>query len=101
MLASGLQRKLERRQGGANQRLVRTGANAGHIAAPLAGRPLTERALATDWNRPEEDAAGAMSRIARVVAPGLPHLITRRRNRRQATFFCAEDYQACIDLMRE
>jgi putative transposase len=42
-----------------------------------------------------------MARIARVVAPGLPHHITQRGNRRQETFFCAEDYQAYIDLMRE
>jgi putative transposase len=42
-----------------------------------------------------------MARIARVVAPGLPHHITQRGNRRQETFFCAEDYQAYIDLIRE
>jgi putative transposase len=42
-----------------------------------------------------------MARIARVVAPGLPHHITQRGNRRQATFFCAEDYQVYIDLVRE
>jgi putative transposase len=42
-----------------------------------------------------------MARIARVVAPGLPHHITQRGNRRQATFFCAEDYHAYIELMRE
>jgi putative transposase len=29
-----------------------------------------------------------MARIARVVAPGLPHYVTRRGNRRQQTFFC-------------
>ena len=28
-----------------------------------------------------------MARIARVVAPGLPHHITQRENRRQPTFF--------------
>jgi len=42
-----------------------------------------------------------MARIARVVAPGIPHHITQRGNRRQETFFCAEDYQAYIGLMRE
>jgi putative transposase len=42
-----------------------------------------------------------MARIARVVGPGLPHHITQRGNRRQETFFCAEDYQAYIGLMRE
>lgn len=40
-----------------------------------------------------------MARIARVVAPGLPHHITQRRNRRQQTFFSDHDYQAYIDLM--
>lgn len=33
-----------------------------------------------------------MVRLARVVAPGIPHHITQRGNRRQETFFCAEDY---------
>lgn len=32
-----------------------------------------------------------MARIARAVAPGIPHHVTERGNRRQATFFCAED----------
>ena len=34
-----------------------------------------------------------MPRIARVVAPGIPHHITRRGNRRQKTFFCEGDYK--------
>ena len=42
-----------------------------------------------------------MARIARVVGPGIPHHVTQRGNRRQETFFCAEDYQAYIGLMRE
>lgn len=42
-----------------------------------------------------------MARIARVVAPGLPHHITQRGNRRQRTFFCDEDYAVYLDLMRE
>ena len=42
-----------------------------------------------------------MARIARVVGPGIPHHVTQRGNRRQETFLCAEDYQACIYLMRE
>ena len=42
-----------------------------------------------------------MARIARVVGPGIPHHITQRGNRRQETFFGAEDYQAYIELMRE
>ena len=40
-----------------------------------------------------------MARIARVIAPGYPHHITQRGNRRQKTFFCDEDYLAYIDLM--
>ena len=42
-----------------------------------------------------------MVRLARVVAPGIPHHITQRGNRRQETFFCAEDYQAYLALMGE
>ena len=33
-----------------------------------------------------------MARLARVVAPGLPHHVTQRGNRRQKTFFNAGDY---------
>ena len=33
-----------------------------------------------------------MARIARIVAPGLPHHVTQRGNRRQATFFTEDDY---------
>ena len=39
--------------------------------------------------------------MARVVIPGAPHHVTQRGNRRQATFFCDEDYVAYLDLMRE
>jgi putative transposase len=42
-----------------------------------------------------------MPRIARVVAPGFPHHVTQRGNRRQQTFFCDDDYRAYIDLMAE
>jgi len=42
-----------------------------------------------------------MARIARVIAPGIPHHITQRGNRRQQTFFCDDDYSAYIDLMAE
>jgi len=42
-----------------------------------------------------------MGRIARVVLEGMPHHITQRGNRRQATFFSDDDYQAYIDLMAE
>ncbi|HXN05700.1 MAG TPA: transposase [Nitrospiria bacterium] len=42
-----------------------------------------------------------MARIARVVAPGFPHHITQRGNRRQQTFFNEEDYHRYIRLMAE
>jgi len=42
-----------------------------------------------------------MARIARVVAPGIPHHVTQRGNRRQATFFCPDDYQAYKTLMAQ
>jgi putative transposase len=42
-----------------------------------------------------------MARLARVVAPGLPHHITERGNRRQPTFFRDEDYQYYLELMAE
>jgi len=42
-----------------------------------------------------------MARIARVVAPGYPHHITQRGNRRQQTFFADDDYKASIELMAE
>ena len=51
-----------------------------------------------------------MPRIARIVAPGLPHhppspagygvtSITQRGNRRMQTFFCDEDYQEYLTLL--
>lgn len=40
-----------------------------------------------------------MARVARVVAPGLPHHVTQRGNRRQATFFGDADYEEYIRLM--
>jgi hypothetical protein len=42
-----------------------------------------------------------MARLARVVIPGVPHHVTQRGNRRQATFFSDEDYEAYLDLMAE
>ncbi len=42
-----------------------------------------------------------MARIARVVAPGIPHHLTQRGNRRQPTFFDADDYRAYRVLMGE
>ena len=43
----------------------------------------------------------SMARLARVIAPGFPHHITQRGNRRQQTFFSDADYNAYIDLMAE
>jgi putative transposase len=42
-----------------------------------------------------------MARMARAVAPGLPHYVTQRGNRRQQTFFNEEDYQSYLELMSE
>jgi len=42
-----------------------------------------------------------MARLARVIAPGLPHHVTQRGNRRLQTFFCDEDYQCYVDLMAQ
>ena len=40
-----------------------------------------------------------MARRGRVVAPGYPHHVTQRGNRRQKTFFCEADYRAYRGLM--
>ena len=40
-----------------------------------------------------------MARLARVIAPGMPHHVTQRGNRRQQTFFGEEDYQHCLELI--
>jgi len=42
-----------------------------------------------------------MARMARVVAPGLPHHITQRGNRRMETFFAEADYREYLYLMAE
>jgi putative transposase len=42
-----------------------------------------------------------MARIARVIAPGIPHHITQRGNRRQKTFFLDDDYRLYLNLMAE
>ena len=42
-----------------------------------------------------------MPRTARVIAPGYPHHIIQRGNRRQQTFFSDADYAVYIDLMGE
>ena len=40
-----------------------------------------------------------MARIARVIAPGIPHHVTQRGNRRQQTFFSDDDYRTYLALM--
>jgi putative transposase len=42
-----------------------------------------------------------MARLARVVVAGIPHHVTQRGNRRQATFFGDEDYAAYRMLLAE
>jgi len=42
-----------------------------------------------------------MPRIARLIAPGVPHHITQRGNRRMDTFFSDEDYRQYLALMAE
>ena len=42
-----------------------------------------------------------MARLARAVAPGLPHHVTQRGNRRQTVFFSDADYQAYRGLVAE
>jgi putative transposase len=42
-----------------------------------------------------------MSRIARVVIPGLPYHVTQRGNRREDVFFCEADWQKYLDLVLE
>jgi len=42
-----------------------------------------------------------MGRLARTVAPGYPHYVTQRGNRRLPVFFCDEDYQAYVHLGAE
>lgn len=39
-----------------------------------------------------------MARIARGVAPGMPHHVTERGNRRQQTFFGKADYEEYLRL---
>lgn len=42
-----------------------------------------------------------MTRLARVVSPGLPHHVTQRGNRRQLTFFREDDYELYLEIMAE
>jgi len=37
-----------------------------------------------------------MARLAQVIAPGYPHHVIQRGNRRQQTFFCDEDYAPAL-----
>jgi putative transposase len=49
--------------------------------------------------RLRHDSFLVMARLARVVAPGLPHHITQRGKCRQQTFFCDDDYHGYVELM--
>ena len=40
-----------------------------------------------------------MARLARVVVPGLPHLVTQRGNGRARTFSCDEGYALYRELL--
>ena len=42
-----------------------------------------------------------MARIARIVAPDMPHHITQRGNRRLETFFCDTDYELYLEFMAQ
>ena len=42
-----------------------------------------------------------MARIARVVAPGYPHHIVQRGNRRMDVFFSDDDYLTYITLLKK
>lgn len=42
-----------------------------------------------------------MTRIARVVVPGIPHHVTQRGNRCLPTFFGEDDYRAYLDFLAE
>ena len=42
-----------------------------------------------------------MARLARVILPGHPHLIAQRGNRRQDVFFCDEEYERYLGLLKE
>ncbi|PPR25944.1 MAG: hypothetical protein CFH38_00569 [Alphaproteobacteria bacterium MarineAlpha10_Bin1] len=41
-----------------------------------------------------------MARLARIVAPGLPHHVTQRGNRRQDVFFDKADYALYLELLQ-
>jgi len=51
--------------------------------------------------RSGRDMAWAMPRLARVIAPGLPHHVTQRGNRREPIFFEDGDQEVYRDLLAE
>jgi hypothetical protein len=44
---------------------------------------------------------GIMARLARAVAPGCPHHVTQRGNRRQPTFFDNNDYRLYLEFLED
>jgi putative transposase len=42
-----------------------------------------------------------MARIARLVVPGVPHLVTQRGNRRERTFFGDADYRLYREMLAD
>ena len=42
-----------------------------------------------------------MPRMARVVVPGYPHHVTQRGIHKQQTFFCDEDFQLYLSLLKQ
>jgi putative transposase len=42
-----------------------------------------------------------MSRLPRIVLPGIPHHVTQRGNRRERTFFEDGDYALYLDLLAD
>jgi putative transposase len=40
-----------------------------------------------------------MARLARVIVPDLPHLVTQRGNGRQKTFLIDDDYRLYRDML--
>jgi Transposase IS200 like len=47
------------------------------------------------------DSFACMTRLARMVIPGLPHHVTQRGNRREAIFFEDGDQQIYCDMLAE
>ncbi len=42
-----------------------------------------------------------MARLARVILPEYPHHVIQRGNRRQAVFFCEDDYLFYLELLKQ